>query len=160
MKLYKNRKPSIGTVSHGTLREQDLIPAFLNELAYYAPKTGMRIANSYELQECDFDSDEFTEFCEGNTDACELIEALIDALNDIAPPLTYFGTTKGDGSDFGFWPVDISELIREGEILQFADDTRNPTHAELSGYNYFARVNDHGNVTVYARNYREVLAIV
>jgi hypothetical protein len=158
--LYRNRKIHVGTVSHGTLREQDLIPAFLDTLAYYKPHWARACAKLYDYPIDGFDTEkDLVKFC-CTENAYQFIENLRDELDGIAPPLTYFGEHYGDCSDFGFWYVDFDELIRQGDLLRFDNDTRNPTRAELEGYEYFARVNDHGNITVFGRNYREIAAIV
>ena len=35
-----------------------------------------------------------------------LMEVLFDALDDLSPQGHYFGSHPGDGSDFGFWPIE------------------------------------------------------
>lgn len=97
-----------GTVSWGTHRLQDLIPAFLDTLAdidgpafcrFQREKMGDSLSvNPHDLPEDDpwWDSDE----------AGYLLEELFDALDDVAPRGHYFGAHQGDGSDFGFWPVE------------------------------------------------------
>lgn len=134
MRLYKNRKISIGSISTGTMRTEDLIPTFLDTLAYYAPRTAEHIIRKYDV--------------------------LLDALNHIAPPFAHFGSHPGDGADYGFWYDDFDELIQDGTLLQFDDATRNPTRVELQGYTHYARVSDHGNITIYNRAHRFVCAIV
>jgi hypothetical protein len=91
----------IGTISHGTLRTEDLLQAFADELKL------LDMANEYEslLRKCnriikkgDYDSEE----------AVYLVnESLPDALNSFAPDDCYFGSHPGDGSDFGFWEYDV-----------------------------------------------------
>ena len=39
-----------------------------------------------------------------------LVESLFNILDSIAPDGTYFGAHPGDGSDFGFWPYEDSDL--------------------------------------------------
>lgn len=84
----------IGSISHGTLRPEDLCAVFFDTLK--------------ELDE---------EAYEGVLD--ETIEALHHALHDAAPAYTYFGAHEGDGSDFGFWPdgaaIDALPLQSEAE---------------------------------------------
>ena len=95
-----------GTVSHGTLRRQDLIPVFLDVLAI-ADSTAydqLMVSNAgipaYVADEGDnsdwWDSD----------DAAYLLEDLFDALDAASPEGYYFGAIEGDGSDFGYWPID------------------------------------------------------
>ncbi len=83
------------TISHGTLRFQDLIPVFCRtvELLGHTP---VAIAPLEALANPDADwwySD----------DAVEVHVALFDQLNGLAPDGYYFGSHPGDGSDFGFW---------------------------------------------------------
>ena len=96
-----------GTVSHGTMRPQDLIPSFLDVLAEVAPAEyqqmmipgcGFPAVPSYALEDDDsewWDSDA----------ASWILECLFDALNDHAPDGHYFGAHEGDGSDYGFWAI-------------------------------------------------------
>jgi len=98
-----------GTISHGTLRPQDLIPAFLEALrtvnpAAYAQITlgsGHAPIPSHALE--DEDAQWWYE------DAQWILEDLIERLMESAPEGTYFGTHEGDGSDFGFWPLESGE---------------------------------------------------
>lgn len=93
-------KPSIGSISHGTMRPEDLIPCFAAELEACVKSSGAHTGrtNLYlEAREItDFDSEE----------ASEVLSDLFDALNEYAPEGTYFGAHEGDGSDYGFWPVE------------------------------------------------------
>lgn len=91
-----------GTVSHGTMRTEDLIPAFLNVLADYDMEEHDRIRDDYHhhIWEDDADTEGFDYDSE---DAQYMLEALFNALNDIAPEGMYFGSHPDDGSDYGFW---------------------------------------------------------
>jgi hypothetical protein len=80
----------IGTVSTGTMLASDLIPAFMAELPA-----------SHKLRV------EYDEHGYNAADADDLLECLFDALDALAPEGTYFGAHPGDGSDYGFWPVDF-----------------------------------------------------
>jgi len=48
------------------------------------------------------------DFYFSSDDATEDLEKLFEILNesDVAPPCTMFGAHEGDGSDFGFWPIE------------------------------------------------------
>lgn len=86
-----------GTLIHGTLRLEDLIPAFIAELRVME-------AESLKLDEIErtmedplyFDGDEAPEDCLW----------IMDRLDKYAPDGMYFGAHPGDGSDFGWWTVD------------------------------------------------------
>lgn len=101
-------KPLImGTVCHGTFRPQDLIPAFMAALANMDPAAYAQMVMSpfppvpaYVYDEGDrcpwWDSE----------DATLVIVALTEALEQAAPEGWTFGSHPGDGSDFGFWPIE------------------------------------------------------
>lgn len=88
-----------GTISHGTMRNEDLIPTFTRTLESLATeshrldefKSLIETANNFE----DFDSEE----------ASDLTVSLFEALHELAPPNFYFGAHVGDGTDYGFWSV-------------------------------------------------------
>lgn len=79
-----------GTVSHGTMREEDLIPAFTDVLGVLDP-----LAAAYVHRICEPE--------EGSNDPEFVLEELFDQLDEWAPEGYYFGAHPGDGSDFGFW---------------------------------------------------------
>jgi len=92
-----------GTISHGTLRNEDLIPAFLEELRRVDPASAGQFTDDGDprtdiLWENIADiPDHLQEF------ASEMVSELIETLNDAAPEGMYFGALEGDASDFGFW---------------------------------------------------------
>jgi hypothetical protein len=87
----------IGSVSSGTLREQDLIPAFeavldIAAVQYDRPVSADKLLRGWKLTGNDWEEVGFY-----------LNEILFDLLNDVAPEGSYFGAHPGDGADFGFW---------------------------------------------------------
>jgi hypothetical protein len=95
----RKNEGTLGSISHGTMRGEDLIPSFTHELRRLMGNTfehGELVAsveenvktvpNYWESEVCVFD-----------------LESLFDALNEYAPPWCYFGSHEGDGSDYGFW---------------------------------------------------------
>jgi hypothetical protein len=96
-------KIQAGTVSHGTLRTGDLIGAFASELSRHTIYTNAPLIVEANLW-LDREASDMAAYYEDA--GPELVNALIDALNDIAPEGMYFGAHEGDGSDFGFWHVD------------------------------------------------------
>jgi len=120
------RKAQIGSISHGTLRTEDLLSAFADELEWLTGPNDL----SKEAQEINPESEE----------ASELVNDLIDALQELAPPYCYFGAHEGDGADFGFWFFwdAINELPRVAD----------PADVEGLGEDCVF-VNDHGNITIY-----------
>ena len=174
------KRANLGSVSTGTLRPEDLIPAFVSELEQQKPchrkhRALIREVNTYlNLEECGscgayhpegfagdcrenqkrFANDE--DFFQSET-ASELLNELMDALNEYAPAYFYFGAHPGDGADFGFW---LSENMPEDfDGLKVSDLSEVPT-----GYSgEVLHVNDHGNMTLYAYSRgrrREVWGIV
>jgi len=136
-------KVRLGTVIHGTMREEDLIPAFLEELEAIDRD---RAASFWEKIPAEALEDPENDWW-GSEEAYWMLEELFEALNEYAPPYVYFGALEGDGSDYGFW-IDrdaFEEALASGEILK-VDELPN---SAPEGYEYIAVVNDHGNVTLY-----------
>ena len=90
-----------GSVSHGTLLAEDLIPRFIAVLPDAGPRADYEKAwrSSRTLPE----GDQRAESME------YLVADLIEALDAQAPDGHYFGLLVGNGSDFGFWPVEEEE---------------------------------------------------
>ena len=90
-----------GSVSHGTMRVRDLVPAFLAVLPEDMVPEGVvgRVKDG---------GDEYWESEQVVWD----LEELFDLLNDLAPEGCYFGSSEGDGSDYGFW--EIGDCDEEG----------------------------------------------
>lgn len=76
-----------GTLIHGTLRFEDLAPAFAAELN--------RLGTAVTLP------DNFNQL--SPDEQAEWVDTLIDKLDAHAPEGHYFGAHEGDGADFGFW---------------------------------------------------------
>ena len=74
---------------NGTYRPDDLIPVFLDFLEEQGDPTF---------------KDKF--FKDVTSDPCEWIDSLCNALDTYSDPVYYFGSHPGNGSDFGFWPVE------------------------------------------------------
>jgi len=105
-------KIELGTLIHGTLRDEDLLQAFSDELA--------RIDEAKFRDVIKADAHLFAE--SANLTAAEIVEQLgeyvtdvindlMDALNEYAPDGYYFGAIEGDGSDFGFWQDEITGMF-------------------------------------------------
>ena len=89
------QEPQPGTLICGTLLEQDLIPAFIDEIRRISP-TDSRLKDWNRAYARADDAMEWQEF----------VGDLIDALSEYAPQGYYFGAHPGDGADFGFWQYD------------------------------------------------------
>jgi hypothetical protein len=120
----------LGTVSHATMRPQDLIPAFIakiEELKGHIPGdlecgTHLEYTNlpNYDQLAVIDDDDDYWESDAASYD----LESLFETLNELAPKFVAFGSHEGDGSDYGFW-VQVDAIA---EAYEAADpDTLNET---------------------------------
>ncbi|KKK70705.1 hypothetical protein LCGC14_2921290 [marine sediment metagenome] len=146
-------KATIGSISHGTLRNEDLLKTFADELADM--QNGQWLATDTELVRearellrigpVHGDSGEWEEF------ASYLInEDFTRRFNELSPPFCYFGSLEGDGADFGFWPdhVAIGELISDSDCIKDAGPLdQNRIYINIEECLHI-EVNDHGNVTI------------
>jgi hypothetical protein len=143
----------LGSISSGTLRNQDLIPAMLNTLDTLVDKDTLESTyknlgclelveywngHSGEVVCTDEDSDYWT-----SEDASYDYDVLVDALQECCPPYVHFGTNEGDGADFGFWP-DIDRINEDIANAEY----HNGDDILLLEEMVLVTVNDHGNVTV------------
>lgn len=134
--------PLIGSVSHGTLRYEDLIPVFALTLeALVLPVCRDDDLNAL-LNDCDVNLSTLDP-----VDANCLVNELIDELSAFAPPFTYFGSHPGDASDFGFWiDEDAINDAEEDDLLKAHDLAEVPE--DYIGYVLIT--SDHGNRTLYS----------
>ena len=153
----------LGSISHGTLRTQDLLPVFLETFMALGGNVPSDLECGAYIEylnwpnpattACD-DEDKFWD----SEDAMWDMEALTDGLNNLCPSFVYFGTLEGDGSDFGFW-VDRDAL--DEAITQH--DVPNPDRdgcQVLEDYNVIVQVSDHGNVTMMDMDQNVIWAVV
>lgn len=85
---------AIGSVSWGTMREEDLIPRFISALEKVNKKLAVSKRAEYKKLFRYADSKAIQ----------DLYIELFDLLDAYTPPYCYFGAHEGDGSDFGCWP--------------------------------------------------------
>ena len=109
------------SISHGTLRTADLLSAFIGELENLTLLNGDWLAmpenhNVRNLlsgligQAQDMFAEDGESIEEGKEEQADwLLESLYEALDSFAPEGFYFGAHPGDGSDFGFWPIESEE---------------------------------------------------
>ena len=133
----------IGSISHGTMRLEDLIPDFLSELAdlALANKNKEHLKRVKEIEK-DLKKDKY--FSTENADFD--LDDLFDMLNEYAPPYFYFGGHSGDGSDYGFWLIDnLNQEIKDsgGLVVEDTGDIPKKFEGEV------LQINDHGNATLY-----------
>lgn len=135
------KSPMIGSVSTGTMRTEDLMPAFADELSTLEmSETGVQLLADVEkfLGSPEalpgWDSEE----------AQWLMQELFDELDNHAPLHMRFGSHDGDGADFGFWPTDFDDCHRIT-----IDQGKNGDHTFVdTECNLLVETNDHGNMTV------------
>lgn len=119
--------PQLGTIIHGTLRPQDLIPAFLECLRFDCndPKLADFINTMIPSDAIStlLSGDDTHPWWDSEECSAVLNEDLCRALHGHAPPWCYFGTHEGDGSDWGFWPNwDVIEReVFETLIIKVSD---------------------------------------
>jgi hypothetical protein len=178
----KTRKyaPSLGTVSHGSLRSEDLLDAFHSEAKNRFPKqqTVKDVSAVYAALDLLGDNDDVNAAFFDSELASELVNELQDLLGTYLPDFWQFGTNEGDGSDFGYWICwdSFEESAQDGETVKVPDLAdvmfargKMPVRVKVplnlpyvqycnkdSTYHapdcqYVAVVNDHGNVTLYSR---------
>jgi len=144
-------KAEIGSISRGTMRNEDLIPVLLEELKRIDDGTHTKLIKDIEQNQnsTTYGDEGYYE----SEDAQWDIVGLFDALNEHALPYCYFGAHQGDGSDYGFWPSieSIEQEIQDGTIVNI-DGPDMP--------DAFVQINDHGNITLYDRQMREIWSIV
>lgn len=93
-----------GSVSHGTMNPDDLIPRFMNALKELDQEAFDRIEADWPAF---FGGEEDAADGEREENEHYVLDDIFDALNDCAPDEHYFGAHPGDGSDYGFWPCDM-----------------------------------------------------
>jgi hypothetical protein len=162
---------SIGSISHGTLRLEDLLPAYISHAEHLQLTNGDYLASPEnfalrdaltklvgEAQDC-FSDDGETLHPDGEEIANYLVcEDFPNMFDQFAPPYCYFGTHEGDGSDFGYWP----SMEQIEELPKISDNSEETVTAELFNHSGsdICYVNDHGNVTVYGGDGSVLLELV
>ncbi len=148
------KSAAIGSISSATLRTQDLISAFADELEWQLRRNGeffsmpenFALRDKFngivgEAQDCW--SEDGNEIADDKEETADWLvnESLTDTLEYFAPAYCYFGAHCGDGADFGYWPctesIDELPTVEDGET------------ASLDGEDC-KTVTDHGNVTVWS----------
>jgi hypothetical protein len=146
-----------GSVSSGTLRDEDLLLAFADLLEVICDDND-KMARSFGRLDLVSDSDAYRKLIadareceiapEGEDvsdieEASDIVNELIDALTEFAPDYFYFGSHPGDGADFGFWlHEDWQQMAKDDGVVFLDAGDPNP-----AGGSNVAFVTDHGNVS-------------
>ncbi len=147
----------LGSISSGTLRSEDLLETYVDQLILLECQSEHLKDAKYLLKLIFADAkltDEQTELMEDLVN-----ESLIRELASYAPPYCYFGCSEGDGSDIGFWIAHeyIDECVQDGTLLRVQDLSEIPS--DYSGD--VILINDHGNMALYQKtDWKETWSIV
>lgn len=144
----RHRKLNIGSVSHATMRPEDLIPSFIWELKSQTPtrRKHLKLIREIESNIGRYDGEksaDSVEFYYQSDECTEHLQELFEALDEYAPPYFYFGSHPGDGSDYGFWLAENFQDDFDGlKVDGISEVPRGYTGECLI-------VNDHGNMSLY-----------
>lgn len=136
---------NIGSISTATLRNQDLVPLFLNTLKETDRTAYEKVVTCSALKALTLEDDDVWW---QSDDSFALLDSLFDALDESSPPYFHFGAHEGDGADFGWW---LSHDALDEEFSEYGDGLRVSDTSEVPD-NYTGevlRVSDHGNATLY-----------
>lgn len=148
----------VGSISSGTIRSEDLLNTFANELEGHILLNGDflsrpenfplrdRLNKTVEDAREAFGDDGETLTPEGEENASELIEELSNALESFAPPYGLFGAHGGDGACFGFW-VFVEHAKSEVDFYSSRQHEYPPDDYEGE----WLHINPRGNCTLYVR---------
>ena len=137
------RYADLGSISHATMRNEDLIPCFRDELEALLSRQSKRFKRK-EYRAVIREADKIIKSEDWDSeDAGYTLEALFEALEAFAPPYAYFGAHEGDGSDYGFW---LGDWFTHGEF----DGLKVSSLSDIpKGYRgEVLEINDHGNMTL------------
>ena len=101
MTLGKDHDVNGGTIIHGTLRNEDIIPALLDYLE--TMPLHKSASNDERMKKVESFKEDFRGKDPESEWAMELCYEIFDAINEYLPEGFYCGALEGDGSDFGVW---------------------------------------------------------
>ena len=163
------RTLEIGTVSHGTMRMEDLISAFHGALEDVDPDHPLLAELQQVYKDNPADDQDASDEWYDSEDAEYMLEELFDALDEHCPPYCYFGAHEGDGSDYGCWVSweDVEEYFpaEPGGIKSSWGSAYRIARVNSGDpwpcVHEILEVNDHGNMTLWtwdAEEHRHVEA--
>jgi len=167
MKPNKPTTLELGTISHGTMRVQDTMPALLSAL------DGIRLsaadrqtcngiqrsldawiavdAKAYRDSQGPWDADDLLFDLE-----TEMYDTLIPLAESYVPDYCGIGSHPGDGSDLGVWVCeelldDTTQGSYDGYCWRLRENNHPTEETIPADMSHALAVNDHGNATLYAR---------
>ena len=169
MKPTKPTTLVLGTISHGTMRVQDTMPALLSAL------DGIRLS-AEDRQTCDEVQRCLETWIAADADGpdsnhpadaddllfdleMEMNETLLPLAESYVPNYCYVGSHPGDGSDLGVWPCeDLFDDTTQGSYDGYCwrlGENHHPTEETIpADMTHALSANDHGNATLYRRSGR------
>jgi hypothetical protein len=158
-----------GSVSHATMRPEDLIPTFMEVLDEHREAMIMHysttLAHPAQVEDCKNNVGRIDDFLgavekrledpEYYANECSVydLEELFDWLGLFAPAYGYFGSHPGDGADFGFWLSEDIECDFDGLRVDETSEVPDDYSGEV------LHVNDHGNCTLYVADCGELTEV-
>lgn len=94
------------SLSHGTLRNYDLINCFLDLIENTPEYEQMLASPGSPVHPAQSRLGDERDPWWGSEEACDFLSMLFDVLDVYAPKTYYFGAHPGDGSDFGYWKLE------------------------------------------------------
>jgi hypothetical protein len=136
MRRHRRDHLPIGSISTGTLREEDLVQAYIDALSDI--KLSRTERNTVRNIEARLNAGIALEEWD--------LESLTDIMDSFVPPYCRFGAHEGDGADIGVWPDwdYIESDVKDGELRRGSWDEA-PEKAE----GFYLDVNERGNTALY-----------
>lgn len=171
----------LGSVSSGTLRPEDLIPAFIDALdgireqlaapgstteapAVLADRVRQSESLDYFLGDMEV-RQRTSNYYEGEIAERDL-DQLTDLLDAYAPPYCHFGAHPGDGADYGYWPdweaIDAASQNGsvQGECTIYVAEPGEPWPIRLpSCVEYVLETGTNGAAVLYDRDGTEIWSV-
>jgi hypothetical protein len=146
----------LGSISSGTLRTEDLLPAFLETAEALRLSAEDRRKVRGIRKEWDALQDEIENGAARDTEIEAMGEDVLrdieDILNAHCPDYCSFGAHEGDGSDFGVWPTDIEIPWHEAGNDDIGKSAELPKASDVAQWHWLT-VTDHGNCTLWRKTH-------
>ena len=141
----------LGSVISGTMRDEDLIPAFVDVILDIDPNNELALEVQERFDNVDADDADAPSFVYFGIESQQDVEWLFDELNELCDiPYAYFGAHPGDGADYGFWISEGLEYDFDGLKVEDTSEVPEDYTGEV------LHINDHGNMTLYNSNNGEL----